>query len=605
MIIKKVNLQYKLRPGYIHRFVKIFAALIVLLIIFPEWGLSQNSGFILIKSNPSGASVYINGKDTGKKTPFQMQLEEGDYKFTLQYDQYHTFEGVFTIQKGQTVTKDIVLKPAYGNIKIVSEPSGANIKLDGVDLYQKTPATLANIPSGQHNISLSKDMYSDKVEKVNVTDELTTEVFLELQAGYGTVGIVAKPDAAISIDGNLAGSGNYSGRLTPGKHKILVSREKYYPQQPEITVIKGQEEVLNIQLIPILGSLTVMVDPPETAIYLNSKYYGLSPKSIDSLIIGEYDLELKKEGFAIFRKHVVIEENKTFQINNTLQQGKLIKVKSTPEEAEVYYNGSVVGTTPAEFIVKDGSNKLILKKKYFSDKEVNIIAERNDQDFVFNLEVDRTKVDVNIETKPTRAVIELNEKAFTPEVSSFMTSDLKNYFGTSPYIFHIPIGKYSLKLEKKGFKSVDKEVLIEKEENITFNLEPIKYRTKGMAMLLSVLWPGAGQSYLKRGSAYFLMGFVGYGSIAYGIYQHSEAVKNYDLYLAENDPVKRESLKNEWQNNLDMYHYAMYAGVAVWGVNLIWTLATQSEVKKYRNVQFSLLNTSTGAIPTIGWRNNF
>jgi hypothetical protein len=182
---------------------------------------------------------------------------------------------------------------------------------------------------------------------------------------------------------------------------------------------------------------------------------------------------------------------------------------------------------------------------------------------------------------------------------------LNNHFGASPYNIQIPVGKYNLMVKKKGFKSIVKEIMVEKGMNFNLNLEPIKFRTKGNAMLLSVLWPGAGQSYLKRGSAHFLMGFIGYGSIAYSIYQHTDAVKNYDLYLTENDPQKRESLKNKWEKNLDLSHYSMYAGAAVWGINIIWTLATQSEVKKYKNVQFSLLNTSIGSIPTVGWRSEF
>jgi len=563
------------------------------------------SGFVVIKSKPSGAEVFIGGKSTGKETPFQMQLDEGTYHFVLKLPMYRDFKIDVTIVEGQTLTKEVILRPAYGSINVTSEPSGALITLDGISTNQKTPYTLDKILSGVHSISLSRDMYSNASQQVEVKDEELSKVFLDLQAGYGTVGIVAKPDAIISLDGNVEGSGNYSGRLPPGKHKILVSREKYYSQQQEITVLKGQEEVLIIQLVPILGSLTVMVDPPETAIYLNSKYYGLSPKSIDSLIIGEYNLELKKEGFAIFRKHIVIEENKTVQINNALQSGKLIKVKSTPDSAEVYYNGSVVGTTPAEFVVKDGSNKLILKKKYFVTKEVFVTAERNEQDFNFRLEVDRQNVNISFETIPSKSEINIDERTFLPESSAVSAMNMRHIFIKSPCKVQIPIGKYDLTLEKKGFNSIKKEVMIEKEENFKFNLEPKKYRTKGNALLLSILWPGAGQSYLNRGSVHFLMGFVGYGSIAYSIYQHSEAVKNYDLYLAEENPQKRVSLKSEWQKNLDLSHYSMYAGAAVWGINLIWTLATQSEVKKYKNVQFSLLNTSTGPIPTFGWRSNF
>ena len=294
---------------------------------------------------------------------------------------------------------------------------------------------------------------------------------LELQANFGTIGIVAKPDDAILVDGENMGSGNYSGRLSPGIHKIVVSHEKYYPQQQEITIIKGQEKILNIQLMPIVGSLSVMVDPPETSIYLNSKYYGMSPKIIDSLLIGEYDLELKKEGFAIFRQHLVLEKNKTIQIDTALHQGKLIKVKSTPTGAEVYCNGSVVGTTPAEFFVKEGSNKLILKKKYFADKEVSITAEKDDQNLNFNLEIDRPFFNVSFETKPNKAEIYLYEKAFIPEFSSISTNSLRNYYGISPYNIQIPLGKYHLVVKKAGFLSIEKDILIDKQDSFIFNLE--------------------------------------------------------------------------------------------------------------------------------------
>jgi hypothetical protein len=548
------------------------------------------------------------------KTTFQMQLEAKEYKFSLKYPMYHILEGEFTIQKGQTVTKDLALKPAYGNMIIKSDPDEAEIRLDGELLNQKTTATLVKIPSGQHILTLSKDMYLNKIDTVNVTDDLTGEVFLELDANYGSVGIAVNPDAAILIDGKNADSlrsisrlspGKYLARLSPGKHKVEALREKYYPELQEIIVYKGQEDKLNIQLRPVIGALSVMVDPPETSIYLNSIYYGMSPKLLDTLTIGEYNLELKKEGFATFRQHLLIEENKTIQINTALQQGKLIKVNTTPGGAEVYYNGVVAGTTPTEFVVKDGSNKLVIKKKYYADKEVFVTAEKDEQDFGFYLELNKTTVNILIETKPNQAGIILTEKVFLSEKSPVLKSDLPGYFGTSPYNLQVPIGKYDLKVEKKGYKPIAKEILIDKQEDYTLDLEPIKYRTKGNAILLSILWPGAGQSYLKRGSAHILMGIIGYGAAVYAVYEHGEATKNYDLYLVEQNPLKKESLNTEWKKNVDSYYYSLFTGAAVWGINFIWTLATQSEVKKYRNVQFSLLNSPNGSVPAVGWRSNF
>jgi hypothetical protein len=567
--------------------------------------LSQSYGFIVIKSKPSGAEVIINGKTTDKKTPFQTQLEPGDYKFSLKYEMYHQFEDEFSLKRGQTITKEAYMKPAYGSLKISSEPQGASLRLDGIIIAQKTSATLENISSGQHTISLSMDMYSDTSKVINIDDESTTEEFIELQPEYGTIGIKSNPDGLIYIDGLRVDSGRYSGRISPGNHQVEVKRNKFYPEKQDIFVQRGQETKVDFQLRPILGALSVMVDPPETSISLNGKYYGMSPKMIDSLPVGDYDLELTKDEYASLKQHLIIEENNTKQINISLKKGKLIKIFSEPEGAELFYNGSIAGLTPAEIIVMDGSNKLVLKKKYFSDKEVFITAERNNQEYNFKLEIDRKTVNIGITTNPALAVFNLKEKEFLSDASSFTANDQKVYSGVSPDHLQLPIGKYELNLSKNGFKSVTKEVILEKEENITFTLQPLKYRTKGKALLLSVIWPGAGQSYLKRGSAHFVMGFVAYGSLAYGIFEYSEAVKNYDLYLVLTDKQERESKKSEWGKNLDRYHYSLYCGAAVWGINLIWTLATQSEPKKYKNVQFSLLNTPNGSVPAIGLHYSF
>lgn len=584
-----------------------FVFLLLLILQLKVTGLSPGPsapGFVLIKSTPAGAAVFINGKDTGKKTPYQAQMEEGTYKFTLKYDLYHDLSEDIAVVKGQTVTKELVLKPAYGAIKIVSEPAGATIRLDGVLQNKWTPSTFEKIPSGQHTIALSKDMYSERTEKITVNDERTTEVFMELLAGYGTIGIVAKPAAGIAIDGNKVGSGNYFARLSPGKHKLAFTRENYYPQQMEVTVTQGQEETINVQLRPIVGSVSIMVDPPESAIYLNGKYYGLSPKIIDSLIVGVYSLDIDKPGFATFRQKISIEENKNVEINNTLQSGKLIKVNSNPDSAEVSYKGKVIGYTPVEFVIGNGTNEVTLRKKYYSDKTVTINAVKNDETFTYNLEIDRKKVTIGITTNPDKASIKLDEKPFLSGGYGYSGTP-QSYSVISPNFFSVPIGKYDLKVSKKGFAPIEKELFVEKEINYDFTLKPLAYRTKGTAMILSVVWPGAGQAYLKRSGAYSMMGFLGYGALAFSYIQYNQAVDNYDSYLAENTPSVRETLKDKYQKNLNLSHYSLYAGAAVWGANLVWTLITPPEYKKYKNVEFSLLNSGDGMIPGIGWKAEF
>jgi hypothetical protein len=582
---------------------KWFIMYVTLLIIFITDGFSQSTGFILIKSNPSGAEVIINGKSTFKKTTFQMPMEEGTYNIELKLDMYHQYKENITVRKGQTVAMDIVLKPEFGTITINSEPEDADIVLDAVKTNKKTPATITNVVSGKHIITLLKDMYATSSQELIVNDEQITEKFIELQPDYGTLSIISKPDAEILIDGNTKGTGNKVFLLSPGLHKIVLSADKYFPFTKEITIKKGEEEILDVQLNLIFGSLSVMVDPPETEIYINGKYYGKSPKIIDSLAIGNYNLSLKKDGYAISTQPLLIQEGNTTTITASLQRGKLIKISSSPDGAEIIYNDKPAGITPAEFIVKDGTNNIVLRKKYYLEKLVTIYPEKDYQTFNFNLDADSKfeNLGISIETSPNRANIKFNKVEYPEPLPSFAAENQGTYSGVSPLNINVPIGKYNINIGKEHFKTIEKDVFIDKEQNLKFNLEPLKYRTKGNAILLSILWPGAGQSYLNRGGATFLMGFAGYGLLAGAIVESMNFTENNDHYL--NEPSK--DLANKCKTELNMYYSLLVSAGVVWTTNLIWTIFTPSEEKKYQKLTLNLNYNKLVGITEMGIKMNF
>lgn len=515
----------------VNKYGKCFIMFVVPLLMLTTRVSSQNTGFLLVRSKPSGAEVIINGKSTLKKTTFQMPMEEGTYEIELKLDMFHQYKENITVQKGQTVTKDIVLKPEFGTITINSEPEDAVIILDGVATNSKTPATITNIASGKHTITLLKDMYAAGNQELIVNDEQITEKFVKLHLEDGTLSIKSKPDTDF-------------------------------------------------------GSLSIIVDPPETEIYINGKNFGLSPKVIDSLAIGNYNLNLKKDGYAIATIPVLIIAGKTTSASASLQKGKLIKITSSPDGAEIIYNDKSAGITPAEFIVKDGTNNIIIRKKYYLDKVVTIYAEKDYQAFTFSLDADNRfeNLGINIETSPDRADINFNKVEYPEHLPSFSGDNQGTYSGKSPLNIHIPIGKYNIKIVKEQFKPIERDVFIDKEQNFKFNLEPLKYRTKGNAILLSILWPGAGQSYLKRGSAHYLMGFAGYGLLAGAIVESINFTKNNDHYL--NEPSK--DLANKCKTELNMYYTLLMSAGVAWTTNLIWTIFTPLEEKKYQKLTLNI-----------------
>ena len=374
---------------------------------------SLGEGFVVIKSTPSGAEVFIGDKTTGKKTPFQMQLDAGTYRFMLKLPMYRDFESEIIIVAGQTITKEINLKPAYGSINVTSEPSEALITLDGILTNERTPYILDKIPSGTHIISLSRDMYSDVSQRIEVNDEQVCKVFLELQAGYGTIGIVTKPEAAINIDGNFTATGNYAGRLSPGMHLLEVLKDKYYTQKKEIIIISGQELKLNFQLEPKLGSISVMCEPVETEIFLDNSLIGNTPKIVQGISVGEHILTLKKEGYVDNVSKITIKENQTLPISINLEKTLSVSFQSVPSDATIYINGNYGGTTPIRKTLGPGIYSVTLERKFYVNNSINVSIS-HDTSFTFTL---KSAIDhVNITTNPGRVHVFIDDehKGTTP-----------------------------------------------------------------------------------------------------------------------------------------------------------------------------------------------
>jgi hypothetical protein len=80
----------------------------------PESPPQNSTGRLVIKSNPSGARIYLLGTDTGMNTPDSIDnLEPGDYDGFLYMQYYDTTYFTATIFKNLTTTKEITLDDIF------------------------------------------------------------------------------------------------------------------------------------------------------------------------------------------------------------------------------------------------------------------------------------------------------------------------------------------------------------------------------------------------------------------------------------------------------------------------------------------------------------
>ncbi len=100
-------------------------------------------GKLGINSNPQGARIYIDDKDTGEVTPHTFELEPGEYsvepKTVINNDEHIRKESIF-LKEGDVKELNIELERNVWKFRLISYPSDADIYIDGKLTDRKTPS---------------------------------------------------------------------------------------------------------------------------------------------------------------------------------------------------------------------------------------------------------------------------------------------------------------------------------------------------------------------------------------------------------------------------------------------------------------------------------
>ena len=306
---------------------------------------TQQNNYLTIIADQPNASIYID--DQYVSDGFKSLAIGTTHTWKIECDLYHDESGTVTITKGNPITIEKQLRPAYGFINVTSKPeSGAIVFIDNKKVGT-TPYQSDKMASGTYMVRVVKDMYKVSEQTYTITDGNITNAVMEMSANF--VNLTLETDAAsdIYIDGQYKGKGKWSGRMTDGAHFVEVKKDKHRTVSKNLDLVLGKDENIKIEApTAITGFLDISSLPVKADIYLNEKHYGTTPRIISDLLIGEYTLKLEKEGCASVTRNIVIEENQTLTIKEQLPTGKEVTIKTDQSGDKIYVDGNYVGTTP-------------------------------------------------------------------------------------------------------------------------------------------------------------------------------------------------------------------------------------------------------------------
>ena len=319
------------------------------------------SGYLIIKSEPNGADVYItqNGSEEWVgTTPFNKQYNLGtSLQYRVAKPLYHDEVGMVDINSTKNQINANLL-PAFGAISVTSNPTGATVFVDNEPSPRGvTPLVINDIARGSHRIAVRKEMYGLKVENAVVTDGATANVAVTLNPSFARVTINTLPNAKILVDGTAKATGTYSWNQSEGVCEIATSLDGHRDAKRTLQVVAGQDQTIQLDPTPMYGMLNVNSDPMDAEIWIDGKQYGVTPDIVTNLLATEHSITLKKTGCADYTTKVTVEEAKETALLGKLETGKSVTI-STGGTDDIYVDGTKVGVSPLSTTLALGSHTI-------------------------------------------------------------------------------------------------------------------------------------------------------------------------------------------------------------------------------------------------------
>ena len=215
--------------------------------IVREETLTLDSGTVICKTEPPGATVTVNGVDRGVTPVTLSHIPKGLATIKLKLAGYHEETREVRATPGDSQTLAINLKALPARLKVVSTPEQARVFLDN-DYQGKTPVSISSVAAGKHEIRLELSGFAPVTRPVTLAKggEATEE--FTLSSVLARLEVCTKPAGAkILVDGKAVGTTKAQGdaprsqilaieNIAAGEHSVMAHLDGYQDVARKISI---------------------------------------------------------------------------------------------------------------------------------------------------------------------------------------------------------------------------------------------------------------------------------------------------------------------------------------------------------------------------------
>jgi hypothetical protein len=251
---------------------------------------------------------------------------------------------------------ELVNQTAPGTLTINSNPSGANISLNGISITNKTPFT-GELNPGSTRVQLSKTKYQTFDTLISVRSSINELLAVNLMPTTLWLNIKSNPASAqVELDGidigktPLSKELDLSDKSKQGERFLKLSYPDYDDLNQTIQLYPSKDPMsINVDLKKTLGDYRIESIPDGAQVFIDGDYKGQTPLQ-GTLPIGSYSVELKMEEYLpSLNKQLIVNVNEIAKLSFEL---KLINQYTDSNNSSISKNGLVQVTGEEKKTIK-------------------------------------------------------------------------------------------------------------------------------------------------------------------------------------------------------------------------------------------------------------
>ena len=289
-------------------------------------------GYLSVTTSPAAvAEIAVDGVASGRTPVAAMELEAGPHMVRVSAERYLPAEASVEVEGlGRHQAVELELVPGWGDLSISSEPSGAEVLLDGAPIGV-TPVDFEPM-AGRYRIELRKNGWKPIRDEVVVAANQTMRPppYL-LSPADGEISIVTVPaGSSVSVDGEFRGLSPLELALQPGEaHRLSITKPGHVGESRTVRVEADERRELNIVLVPEFGYVFITMRPADATLRIDGEEHGSGSKRL-RLSAVEHRIEVSRPGFQPYSTTVLPNPGVSKTVEVELEPIGAVRARSTP-----------------------------------------------------------------------------------------------------------------------------------------------------------------------------------------------------------------------------------------------------------------------------------